>query len=97
MIFKILGILDLITALVFLINNWFDKTLHWFPDKIVLVLAIYLIIKGIFFLISLDFASIIDIICGIVIILSLYFTIPLLLAAIIFIYLLQKSILCLIS
>lgn len=97
MIHKLLGVADLITAAAFLINNWFDKTpANWFPNNIVLFLAIYLLIKGLFFLITLDFASAIDVISAIVIILSLHISIPIVLAAVIFIFLIQKAVLTLV-
>ncbi len=98
MILKLFGIADLMVALAFLINRWFDKpSTNWFPDKILLVLAIILIIKGVFFLMTADFASAIDIISGIIIVLSIYITIPLILAAIVFIFLIQKAAFSLIS
>jgi hypothetical protein len=91
MIIKMFGIMDLIVALAFFINNFFDKTSDWFPNKIILVLAIYIIIKGLFFLFTWDLASIIDIICGILILLSTYWIIPAILASIVIIFLLQKA------
>jgi len=97
MLHKVLGVADLITALAFFLNTFLDKTDHWFPDKIIIILAIYLIIKGIFFLVSLDFASIIDIICGIILILSIYMFIPLILSTVVLVFLLQKAIFSLIS
>ena len=97
MLHKIFGIADLIVAGAFFLNNWFDKSNSWFPNNIVLFLAIYLIVKGLFFLVNLDFASIIDIICGIIIIISLSIHIPLVLAAVVLVFLLQKAIFSIIS
>lgn len=97
MIIKLFGIADLLVALAFMLNNLFDKTSNWFPNSIVLFLAIYLIIKGFFFVLTWDLASTIDIICGILILLSIYISIPTVLSIIILIFIIQKAFFSLIS
>ena len=97
MLAKILGVLDLIVAAVFFVNNTFDKSDSWFPDKIVLIMGIYLLIKGILFLLTIDFASSLDVIASIIIIISAWVTIPLILAIIVLIFLVQKGLLSLLS
>lgn len=97
MIIKLFGVADLLVALAFMLNSLFDKTSNWFPDNIVLILAIYLLVKGIFFVFTWDLASIIDIICGILVILSLYLSLPAVLSIIIVIFIIQKAVFSLIS
>lgn len=89
-----MGIIDILTGLLFFINNSLVKFL---PSKILWILGIYLIIKGIIFLLSVDIASTIDIICGVIVLLSIPFVIPKLIAAAVTIYLIQKGIFSLIS
>jgi len=89
MLLKIFGVIDLGIAIFFALNL-FDK---WgiFPDKIILIAGIYLLIKGILFAIILDFASVIDIICAIIMLLSLSFSIAPLISAFVIIFLAQKA------
>jgi len=87
MITKLLGIMDLVTAIAFLLGNAFS----WFPSGVILFFAGYLLIKGLLFLIFLDFASIIDIICGLIILISIWLPVSTILAIIVVIYLLQKA------
>jgi len=94
MLIKILGITDIIIAILFTINANLDKW-NWFPDRIILWAGIFLLIKGILFVLTLDFASLLDIICAIVILLSLTFNISLLISAIVILILLQKGFLSL--
>ena len=93
---KILGIFDILTALLFLINN-FDKSDAWFPNKIVLIAGIYLLIKGVLFLFILDFASSLDVISAVIILLSLVISIHPVLSLIVIIFLVQKGIFSLLS
>jgi hypothetical protein len=91
---KILGIFDILTALLF----WIFATFHIdFLYKFIMVLAIILIIKGAIFLISLDIASIIDIVMGGIIVLSLFIALPKLLVFFIAFFLIQKGIFSLVS
>ena len=94
MLIKLLGFLDIVSAVIFFINN---TVFHLLPTSIVLLVAIYLLIKGIIFVLSADFASIIDIICGIIIISSAFFILPKLIAVIIAVYLVQKGIFSMLS
>jgi len=94
MIMLALGIIDILTGLLFFINN---SLIKFPPSKVIWILGIYLIVKGIIFLLSVDVASTIDIICGIIVLLSLPFIIPKLLAVIVTIYLVQKGIFSIIS
>lgn len=94
MIIKLLGFLDIVAAILFFINNSFFNIL---PTSIILVVAIYLIIKGVIFVISADMASIIDIACGIVILSSAFFVLPRLVAVIVAVYLVQKGVFSMLS
>lgn len=92
MIVKLLGILDIAVATIFFLNNNWDKVGGgWFPDNIVFYAGIYLLIKGLMFVWGMDFASMVDVFCGIVILLSLIFQIPLVFAAIVIVFILLKG------
>jgi len=93
MIIKILGVLDILIAVNFWIFGIFQiKSLSGF----VLILAFFLLIKGIFFVISLNFISIIDIICAVAIIASTIFPLHFFIVIMISFFLIQKGIFSLI-
>ena len=94
MLIKLLGVLDVMVAILFFANNTFFRFL---PTVIVLIIALYLIIKGLIFVLSADVASIIDIICGIIIIASAFSVLPKLVAVIVAIYLVQKGVFSVLS
>ncbi|MBU1136571.1 MAG: hypothetical protein ABIG37_01635 [Nanoarchaeota archaeon] len=93
MILKILGSLDILTAVIF----WLFAIFGIFPSYIVTIPAVYLLIKGIFFLISQDIASIIDVFCAILIFASFSFALPKFLIILITLFLIQKGIFSLLS
>jgi len=93
MIIKILGILDIIAAMLF----WIFGVFNVLPHTLILLAAFYLLIKGSIFLISADIASVIDILCAIVFFLSLSFVIPKIIVIIISLFLIQKGIFSLLS
>jgi hypothetical protein len=98
MIVKLLGILDIAVAIIFFLNNSWDKVCGgWLPDNIVFYAGIYLLIKGLMFVWSMDFASMVDIFCGVVILFSLIFQIPLAFASIVILFIVIKGCLSLIT
>jgi len=88
MIIKLFGILDILVGMFFWISAFFQII----PDSLIILSALYLIAKGVGFLISEHFASITDIIAGAIIFASLSFAIPSVIVIIVSIYLLQKGI-----
>lgn len=93
MLVKVLGIADLLTALVF-----FTSSIAGFiPDKLVLIVGLYILIKGIIFILIFDFASFIDVTAGIVILFSLAYNVHMIIIAIVALYLIQKGIISLMS
>ena len=93
MIIKFLGILDICAAIFFWIFSFFN----FIPEKLILIIGFYLLIKGAVFLISADIASVLDIICAGFIFLSLSFTLPKFVPILITLFLLQKGIFSLLS
>jgi hypothetical protein len=88
---KLLGILDLSIAIIF----WIFGIFHIFPTALITFLGTILIIKGIIFIIGFSFASVLDIICGIIIIIMIAsgtIIMPKLIVIIIALYLLQKGV-----
>ena len=93
MIIKILGILDILAALSF----WLFFFVKIVPETFLLLLAFYLLVKGIFFLISRDIASILDVICAGIIFLTLNYQMPAFIAVLVSLFLIQKGILSLLA
>lgn len=90
----ILGIVDLFIAVIFSLKLIFNFA---FLDNILLSAGIYLVIKGAIFLIGMDFASVLDVLSGIVLILTYFFKIPLVIGIIVIVFLVQKGIFSLVS
>ena len=88
MIIKTLGTLDIISAILFWIHAFF----HIIPEPIVVAIALYLLVKGLLFLISKDFMSALDVISAAIIFLSLSFTIHPIIVMLVTVFLLQKGI-----
>jgi hypothetical protein len=93
MLSKVLGILDLVAGGIFLLSIIISAL----PKTMVIISAVYFMVKGFLFLLVLDFASIIDFICGIIILMSAWTAIPLVLSIVVLLFLAQKGILSLIS
>ena len=89
MIVKILGIFDLLAAVFF----WVFAFYGIIPGSIVLFFAVYLIIKGTIFVITMEaIASGLDIISGLVLFFSLQFALPNFIIVIVTLYLIQKGV-----
>jgi len=84
---KILGIFDILTAIIFWVFGFFN-----IGRGIILFFAVYLLVKGAIFLVSQDIASIGDVVCSIIIFASLGFTMPKLVVSVVSLFLLQKGI-----
>lgn len=94
MIIKVLGIVDILAAVFF----WIFVVFHISSlSFLVTFFAFYLLIKGIAFLISADIASILDVICSIIMFLAVSSVIPTVLVFLVTIFLLQKGIFSLLS
>lgn len=87
MVMKILGAIDLIIGICFIIFFKFG----FFPKNFILFLGIFLLIKGGIFSIEPNFGSTLDIISAFIIIGCVYFKIPFFLAIFVFAFLLQKA------
>lgn len=96
MLIKALGVFDILAALAILLDA-LDRANSWFPRNIILAVGILLLVKGLFFLIFGDFATIFDIICAVIILISLAVSMPLILMIIIGVFLLQKGIISVVS
>lgn len=89
MIVKILGILDLLAAIVF----WIFGIWGFIPSSIITVFSFYLLIKGVIFIILADkFVSGLDIVCGVIMFLSISFTMSPIIVILVSLYLIQKGI-----
>lgn len=88
MIVKILGVFDILAAILF----WLFAFFHIIPASLITLVALYLLAKGLIFLISLDIASIIDVIVSVIIFISLAVQIPHIIVFLITLYLLQKGV-----
>jgi hypothetical protein len=93
MIIQILGILDVIVAISF----WIYGVFGLIPSGLVLILGLILLGKSIGFIYNLNIASILDIVCAMIIIFSSTIDIPIILVIIVSLFLLQKGIFSLLS
>ena len=93
MIIKILGILDIISGFSF----WLFGLFAILPKSFLTIIAFYLLIKAVFFLYSRDIASILDIICSIIIFTSFNIIMPKFIVIIVAFFLIQKGIFSLLS
>ena len=91
---KILGLLDIFVAVVFWIFMVFNIQ-SW--SGFVLLLGLFLLVKGIVFITQLSLASILDIISSIAIITASSFELPVIVVVIVSLFLLQKGIFSLLS
>ena len=66
MIIKILGILDIFIAVVF----WLFGIFHIIPSSFILILGLFLLVKGIVFITGLSIISFLDIISAVIIIIA---------------------------
>lgn len=93
MFLKALGILDLFAVIIFILHTYTPFKLI----TLLIICGIYLLSKGVIFLLFGNFLSIIDIICGIVLLVSLLFVLPKLIVMIVCIFLIQKGLFSLIN
>ncbi|MBU0957622.1 MAG: hypothetical protein KKF56_02325 [Nanoarchaeota archaeon] len=92
MIVKILGVFDLIAGLIF----WLWMFIG-IPTNVMMVIVMYLIIKGLIFVIGLDIASVFDIIAGVLIYIAINFGMPKFLSIIVLLILVQKGIISILA
>jgi len=93
MLVKILGIIDILAGILF----WIFFFFHIIPQNVILLFAIFLLAKGAIFLASSDIASIIDIACAGIILVSLNLALPGFIIILISLFLLQKGVLSLLA
>ncbi len=94
MIVKLLGVLDIFVAICFWIFGVFHLS---FMSGFILVLGLFLLVKGIAFVVSLNIVSAIDIICAIIIIAATSMVMPKIAVIIVSLFLLQKGIFSMLS
>lgn len=87
-IIKILGALDILVGMLF----WLFGIFGFVPKNLILTIAFLLLIKGIVFLISKDIASILDVICSLIIFSALSISMPKLVVILVALFLIQKGI-----
>tara|TARA_Y100000310_G_C20690587_1_gene821943 strand:+ start:3905 stop:4186 length:282 start_codon:yes stop_codon:yes gene_type:complete len=93
MIVKILGILDIFIAIVF----WLFGMFHIIPSNFILLLGMILLVKGLVFVFNLNITSILDIVSAVLIILATSINMPIIVIALITLFLLQKGVFSLMS
>jgi hypothetical protein len=94
MIVKILGIMDIFIAICF----WIFGIFGLLPSGFILFLGLYLLFKGVIFIVTgPNFPSLLDIICGLIILLSTTIGLSKFIVVILVLFLLQKGIFSLLS
>ncbi|MBS3075935.1 hypothetical protein J4429_05780 [Candidatus Pacearchaeota archaeon] len=89
MIIKLLGILDIFIAICFWIFGIFSLKIM---TGFILILGLYLLAKGIIFVTGLSFASILDILAAIIIIIASSITMPKVIVIFTSLFLIQKGV-----
>ncbi|MGV8151776.1 MAG: hypothetical protein ACP5OG_01730 [Candidatus Nanoarchaeia archaeon] len=92
-IIKILGIIDILIAMIF----WVFGVFGIIPSNFILLIGIALLAKGIIFVTGLSFASILDIVCSVLIIAASSIHMPKIIIVIVSLFLLQKGLFSLAS
>jgi len=93
MIIKILGILDILTAIIF----WLFGAFAIISSNFILLIGMILLVKGLVFSVKLNAISILDVISAILIISSTAIEFPFVVIVLISLFLLQKGIFSLLS
>lgn len=84
MLLKLLGVMDLLAVIVVLLSPAL-------PSKIVLYVAVFIIMKGLFFGLTRSIINILDVVCGILIALMAFKITSLAIMIVITLFLLQKA------
>ena len=95
MILKLLGAIDIFVGICF----WLFGIFHILPDSFILILGLFLLVKGIIFVTGLSIVSFLDILSSIIIIMASAseITMPNVVVIIITLFLLQKGIFSMLS
>lgn len=93
MLIKLLGILDIFIAVCF----WIFAVFEILPGNFIMALGIILLIKGIIFIIGFSVASILDIVCALIIIIASAIEVPHVVNIATALFLVQKGIFSLVS
>ena len=95
MIIKVLGILDIFVGMCF----WLFGIFHIIPNNFILILGLFLLVKGVIFVATLNIVSVLDIISALIIITASASEIvmPKLVVIIVTLFLLQKGIFSMLS
>ncbi len=88
MIIKILGILDIFIGLCF----WLFGIFNIIPKSFILILGLFLLVKGIIFITGLSVTSFLDIICAVIIITGSSIVLPKIVVILVAIFLIQKGV-----
>ena len=88
MLIKALGILNIVIAIIF----WIFGFLGIIPRIIIWIFALYLLIKGIFFIFWMSFSSIVYIVSSLIMFASIYWRMPQLIVVIVTVILIGKGI-----
>lgn len=93
MIIKLLGVLDIFVGIVF----WLFGIFNIIPSSFILILGLFLLVKGIVFITGLSIISILDIISGIIIVSASGMDMPNLVIILVSLFLIQKGVFSLFS
>ncbi len=92
MLTKILGSLDIFVGAMFWLYGVLDYVkINFISSSFIFVLGIILLVKGVIFIIGLDFMTFLDLISAGIIIAASYFTLPIILICLVSLFLVQKG------
>ena len=89
---KIFGAIDIFAGVIFFGDAMLNLAgMNFIPNTLILIVGIFLLIKSAIFIVGLDINTILDLICGLIIIVSLSVTIPLIIVSLVALFLVQKG------
>lgn len=95
MVVQIFGLIDILTGACFLFDGLLSYVYFNFLEIFVKIFAGLLLVKGGVFAIGFDFLSILDVLCAIIIFISIWAVVPIQLVLIISFYLILKGVMSL--
>jgi len=89
---KVFGAIDIFAGVIFLGDAMLNLLgINFIPNTLILIVGVFLLIKSAIFIVGLDINTILDLICGLIIIISLSVTIPLVIVSLVALFLVQKG------
>ena len=92
MMIKIFGAIDIFAGAIFLGDAMLNLAgIDLISNTLILIIGLFLLIKSAIFIVGLDITTFLDLTCGLIIIISISITIPLIIVSLVSLFLVQKG------